>query len=221
MRQFSTSGHSQAMKLYADTSVRRTVQLVGDVLLVLWVLLWISLAGKVRDATLELRAPGYKLDSSGSDLARRLRQAGDGVSGLPLVGDKTAKPFDGAGGAAEGLAEAGQAQVHAVETLAFWLWLAVLLIPIVLALVLYLPSRIRFVRRATAGQRFLDARADLDLFALRAMSRQPLHVLARIHDDPAGAWRNGDSDVIAALARVELRSVGLREPASIRERQRS
>ena len=138
------------------------------------------------------------------------------MSSVPLVGDKVAKPFDGAGGAAEGLAEAGQAQVHAVETLAFWLGLAVALIPILLARVLYLPSRVRFVRRATAGQRFLDSHADLDLFALRAMARQPLHVLAGIHDDPAGAWRKGDSEVIAALARVELRSVGLREPSTVR-----
>jgi hypothetical protein len=216
MRQFSTRGHSEAMvKLYADTTVRRTVQIVGDALLVLWIALWVSLAGKVRDATLELRGPGLRLESSGSDLARRLRDAGDGVSGIPVVGDSAAAPFDRAGGAAEGLAEAGRSQVQAVESLAFWLGLAVALIPILLLLVFYLPARIRFVRRATAGQRFLDAQADLDLFALRAMSRQPLHVLARIDDDPAGAWRRGDPDVIERLAVAELRSVGLRPPVGM------
>jgi hypothetical protein len=216
MRQFSTRGHSEAMvKLYADTTVRRTVQIVGDALLVLWIALWVSLAGKVRDATLELRGPGLRLESSGSDLARRLRDAGDGVSGIPVVGDSAAAPFDRAGGAADGLAEAGRSQVQAVESLAFWLGLAVALIPILLLLVFYLPARIRFVRRATAGQRFLDAQADLDLFALRAMSRQPLHVLARIDDDPAGAWRRGDPDVIERLAVAELRSVGLRPPVGM------
>ena len=203
------------MKLYADTSVRRTLQLTGDLALVLWVVLWVAISQKVRDATLELRAPGYRIDSSASDLAERLRDAGETVGGIPLVGEGVAKPFDGAGGAAEGLAEAGRSQVHAVETLAFWLALAVLLIPVLLVLWFYLPARIRFVRRATAGQRFLDEEADLDLFALRAMSRQPLHVLARLDRDPAGAWRRGDPDVIDRLARLELRSVGLRPPPGL------
>ena len=79
----------------------------------------------------------------------------------------------------------------------------------------YLPSRLRFVRRATAGQRYLDSGADLDLFALRAMAHQPLHVLAGIDADPAGAWRRGDPDVVDRLARLELRSVGLRPPAGL------
>jgi hypothetical protein len=80
---------------------------------------------------------------------------------------------------------------------------------------LYLPQRIAFVRRATAGQRFLDSGADLDLFALRAMAHQPLHVLARVDSDPAGAWRRGEPEVIGQLARLELRSAGLRAPAGL------
>jgi hypothetical protein len=137
------------------------------------------------------------------------------VSDIPLVGDKAATPFDGAGDAATGLARAGQQQVAAVDTLAQWLGLAVALIPILVLLWLYLPQRIAFVRRATAGQRFLDAGADLDLFALRAMAHQPLHVLARVDPDPAGAWRRGEPEVIGQLARLELRSVGLRAPVGL------
>ncbi len=80
--------------------------------------------------------------------------------------------------------------------------------------VIWVPIRIGFVRRATAAQRFVDANEDLDLFALRAMARQPLHVLARITDDPAGAWRRQDDQpVINALAALELREEGLKPPA--------
>ncbi len=67
-----------------------------------------------------------------------------------------------------------------------WLGWAVALIPILMLLWFYLPSRIRFVRRASAGQRFLDSGADLDLFALRAMAHQPLHVLAGVVLRPGG-----------------------------------
>ena len=72
--------------------------------------------------------------------------------------------------------------------------------------------RLRFVRRASAAQQFIDAAPDLDLFALRAMANQPMPRLARISDDPAGAWRRGELDVIHALALLELKDSGLRPP---------
>jgi hypothetical protein len=203
------------MRFYADTSVRRSLQMAGDLGAVLWIWFWITIARQVHDATLELATPGRKIDASATDLAERLRDAGRSVAEVPLVGDNVRKPFDGAGGAASGLADAGEQQVAAVGSLAHWLGLAVALIPILLLLWFYLPPRIRFVRRATAGQRYLDSGADLDLFALRAMSHQPLHVLAGVDADPAGAWRSGDAAVIDRLARLELRSVGLRPPARL------
>ena len=203
------------MKLYADTSVRRTLQIAGDLLLVLWVWFWVTIAHQVHDATLKLGTPGRKIDTSATDLAERLRDAGRTVSKVPLVGDNVRTPFDGAGRAASGLADAGQQQVSAVGTLADWLGFAVAAIPILIFVLFYLPPRIRFVRRATAGQRYLDAGADLDLFALRALSHQPLHVLAKVDPDPAGAWRRGETTVIDELARLELRTVGLRPPAGL------
>ena len=208
------------MRFYADTSVRRTIQIAGDLGTVLWVWFWVAVARQVHDATLALARPGRTIDSSASDLSDRLRDAGRTVSDVPLVGDSVRTPFDKAGGAASGLAEAGQQQVAAVGSLAHWLGLAVALIPILALLCFYLPPRVRFVRRATAGQRFLDSGADLDLFALRAMTHQPLHVLARIDDDPAGAWRRGDARVIDRLAGLELRSVGLRPPERLTSRGR-
>ncbi len=200
------------MKLYADTPLRRTGQVLGDVLVVAWVYAWVRTAGEVRDATLALAEPGEQMAAAGSGMAAQLRSAGTRVGELPLVGDEVRAPFDGAGGAADRLAAAGEAQVAAVESLAFWLGLAVWAIPVLIALAVYLPLRWRFVRRAGAGQRFVDGTADLDLFALRAMARQPLHRLARISDDPAGAWRRGDEDVVRRLAALELRHSGLPVP---------
>lgn len=208
------------MKLYADTDGRRARQMVGDLLLLGWVYLWVQMALVVREATLSLAGPGEQIAHAGSGLARGLREAGDTVGGIPLVGDEAAAPFDGAGGAADRIASAGTAQVEAVHTLAFWLGLAVGAVPVLLALAVYLPPRWRFVREATAGSRLMGAPddlstapgPDLDLFALRALSRQPLHRLARISQDPAGAWRRGDEGVIHALANLELRDTGLAVP---------
>lgn len=198
------------MKFYADTPVRHARQLLGDILLVLWVGCWIKIAYVVHDATLALGAPGRLTDQSATSLAEQMTAAGGVVDNLPLVGEEAAVPFDKAADASERLAAAGRAQVEAVNDLAFWLGLVTALIPIVILAAIYLPLRWRFVRTATAGRRFVDSQHDLDLFALRALANQPLHVLARISDDPAGAWRAQDGAVVEKLAMLELRESGLK-----------
>lgn len=200
------------MKLYADLPARRSRQVVGDLLFVLWILVWIQMAVVVREATLALAAPGRQIEEAGTGLARRLRDAGATVDDIPLVGDEVRVPFDGAGDAALRIADAGAAQVEAVQTLAFWLGLTVATVPILIVVAVYLPLRWRFVRAATAAKRFLDSAADLDLFALRALANQPMHRLARVSRDPAGSWRRGEPDAVRALAALELRGLGLGVP---------
>jgi hypothetical protein len=202
------------MKVYADSSTRRIRQVLGDLLLVGWLVLWLVIARVVHGATMLLARPGEELTRAGDGLADRLRDAGSAVNGAPIIGDQLQAPFAGAGDAADQLAAAGASQVRAVDQLAFWLTLSVGAIPILIALAVYLPARWRFAREATAGQRFVDAGEDLDLFALRALARQPMHRLAQISHDPAGAWRRGDPEVVRELAVLELRDVGLRPPAA-------
>ena len=201
------------MLLYAETPARRTAQLAADVLLVVWILTWAWAGSVVHDATLELAGPGRQLTESATGLSGALQDAGGALDDLPIVGDEARAPFDEASGAADRLAEAGREQVASVERLALWLGLAVAAIPILLACLIHVPRRVRFVRRARAGARFVDAGADLDLFALRALAHQPMHVLAKVSDDPAGAWRRGDRQVTDRLAEIELRAVGLRMPS--------
>jgi hypothetical protein len=198
------------MKLYADLPARRTFQVTGDLVLVAWIVLWAVLGIGVHDATLRLAEPGHRVTAASTDLADRLHQSGQAVGDLPLVGEKAAEPFDQAGQAAEGLADAGRAQVSAVERLANWLGWSVALIPILGALLLYLPPRVRSVRRAAAGRALIDSAADLDLFALRALAHQPLTRLAAISDDPAAAWREQETETVRRLAALELAAVGLR-----------
>ncbi|WP_182523418.1 hypothetical protein [Nocardioides dongkuii] len=202
------------MKVYADSSTRFSLQLLLDALFVAWVLTWIWAGTKVHDGVMALAAPGLKAESSAGSLSDSLSDAGDFLGGVPYVGDGAATPFDQASGAADSLAEAGRASVEAVESLAFWLGLGIAVVPVLLLAVIYLPGRVRWVLESTAGQRFLDGPADLELFALRAMGNQPLHVLAKVTDDPAGAWRRGDADVIARLADLELRAAGLSAPGT-------
>lgn len=203
------------MKVYADTGGRRARQIIADVLVLLWLALWGWVGHGVHDTTMALAAPGRQVESSATSLAEGLSGAGETVGGIPVVGDGAAVPFDKAAEASLSLAASGRSSVDAVGRLALWLGLTIWLIPSLVVLALHLPLRWRFIREATAGARFVDATADLDLFALRALSHQPLHVLARISDDPAGAWRDRDPAVVRALAALELRDSGLRVPARL------
>lgn len=197
------------MTWYSEIPARRTRQIAGDIWLVAWSALWIWAAVRLYDLVMNLAAPGLAVSSSATDLAGRFDDAGAAVSQVPLIGDALQSPFDGMGDAAIAIADAGQASADAVGLLARFLAISLAVLGIASWAMVLVPIRVAFIRRATAARRFVDSTEDLDLFALRAMARQPLHLLARISDDPAGAWRRGDQRVIGELAALELRAEGL------------
>ncbi|MFG1814981.1 hypothetical protein ACGFIF_14525 [Kribbella sp. NPDC049174] len=201
------------MKLYSDVGSQRFGQLVGDLMLVGWIWLCVELGQLVFRITNALGAPGRKAAEAGDGLAGDLRRMSEPIGKVPVVGDELRSPVDGAAGAAGKLAEAGRDQAHAVEQLAYVLAGVTIGLPVLFALLIWLPRRIRFSRRAAAAQKFIDNAADLDLFALRAMANQPMHRLAKISDDPVAAWREGDTEIITKLADLELRSTGLKAPS--------
>lgn len=203
------------MKVYSDVGTQRFRQMLGDLLLVGWVWLWVEAGLLVFRITNALGAPGRKAAEAGDGLAGDLRRLSEPMGKVPVVGDQLRSPVDGAAAAAGKLAEAGRDQAHAVEQLAYVLAAVTIGMPVLLALLIWLPPRIRFSRRATAAQKFIDSDADLQLFALRAMANQPMHKLAKISDDPVTAWRDGDTTVIGQLASLELRSTGLRAPSQL------
>jgi hypothetical protein len=200
------------VKVYSDVPAQRFGQFFGDVMLVLWAVVCASIGLVVYRVTNALGAPGRKAAEAGDSLAGGIRGLAEPAGEIPAVGDKLRAPLDGAASAADRLAQAGRDQAHAVEQLAIVLGLVTAGLPILFAVLIWLPRRIRFSRRASAAQRFVDNAADLELFALRAMANQPMHRLARVSDDPVTAWRDGDPDVVRALAALELEESGLRVP---------
>lgn len=201
------------MKLYADLPGRRTVQLLADLGLLGWVAVWAWVGRYVHDATLSLAKPGAQLRSAGAGFRSELDRASGSVAGLPLLGDRLAGPLHDVAAAGTSMQDAGSQLVAAVTHLANILGWVTALVPIVIGAASWALLRGRFVRRASAAQRFIDDAADLDLFALRAMATQPMRKLARVSDDPAGAWRRGDAATIRALALLELGDSGLSPPA--------
>ena len=196
--------------LYADRLPTAIRQLLTDLLVVAWVYLWIRVAGWLHDLIGQLAVPGRKLEEAGGGLADNLAEASGTIGRVPVVGDDLTAPFERAAGAAQALADAGRDQRELVSDLALAGALAVLVLPLGLVLFGWLPLRLRWIRRARAARALRSAPAGRDLLALRALATQPLSRLTRIDPDVAQAWRRGDDDTVAALAALELRSLGLR-----------
>ncbi|WP_375422794.1 hypothetical protein [uncultured Friedmanniella sp.] len=203
------------MGFYASRPARLVSQLLGDLGVVVWAVVW-ALLGVVVDATVS-RLAGPVRDTAGTaqKLSGNLSDAAGTAAQVPGLGDRLRQPFDAASGSLGELVATANRQADSIERLAALLGWLVFLIPVTVVLAFWLPRRIRFFRRARAAQAFLDSTADLDLFALRALALQPLPVLAQISDDPVAAWRRGDRTVINALAAVELDRNGLRLPPEL------
>lgn len=204
------------MGIYAQRPGRLVGQLLGDLLVLAWTLVWAGAGILVDRMVSTLAGPAREAAQTAERLAGNLSDAAAQTSQIPGLGEQLRRPFDSAAGSLGdlvGAAERQAATIERVAALAGWL---VFLVPVTLVLALWLPRRIRFHRRARAAQAFLDSSADLDLFALRAMASQPMHVLAAISPDPVAAWRSGDRVVINRLAEVELHSSGLNLPPSLR-----
>jgi hypothetical protein len=197
------------VKLYANRPRRATAQLLGDLAALVWTVLWVRAGFAVHDTVLALAAPGRKLEDAGGALERGLRSAGEKASGVPVVGDELRTPFDAAAGAGRSLAEAGRDQQALMGDLALLLAAVTVVVPLVLSL-WWLARRARWAREATAAGTLLAGGADPALFALRALATQPLPRLRAVAADPLAGWRDGDPEVVAALARLELSSLGIR-----------
>lgn len=198
--------------IYAQRRGRMIGQLVADLFVVVWVVVWWFVGRATKHTVDAIATPARRSGDAARQLRDQIEQAAEQTSRVPGLGAELRKPFDGAVVSLQDVISAADDQVASVERAGQLLgWLA-FGIPVVLLLVIWLPVRVRFFLRARAARRFLDAEADLDLFALRAMVGQPMHVIARISDDPVAAWRRGDREVIHALAAVELRRSGLEPP---------
>jgi len=189
---------------------RRTRQILIDLATLAWLVVWIWLADKLYNLVEKLAVPGQKMASAGDGLAGNLSDAGGKVDNIPGVGGALASPFNKAANSAKSLADAGREQQSIVHDMAWVLALLLLLVPVAVVLFVWLPSRLRWILRASAASKLRAGQGGADLLALRALANQPLRKLTKVDVDPVAAWRRGDQTTVDELARLELKGLGLR-----------
>lgn len=199
--------------IYAQTSARRARQVTGDVFVLTWVVAWCYIATVVHRLVAALAEPARALARSGTEFDTTIREAGDTLLDIPWAGDELGAAFGRIAGIGAEASATGTAAAQTIEQLALVLAFVVAAAPALGLAIPWVNLRVRFVRRANAARQFIDADADLDLFALRALAHQPMPRLAHISDDPMGAWRRGDPQITRALAELELRHAGILPPS--------
>jgi hypothetical protein len=204
------------MGIYAQRPGRMVGQVFADLFVVVWAIAWGVIGVFIRQSIAVLAGPARETARTADRLAKNFTEAAGQAQQVPGVGDQLRRPFDAASATLGSLITSANHQVASIERLALVMGWLVFLIPVTVVIAFWLPRRIRFYRLARAAQQFIDSSADLDLFALRAMASQPMHILAAVSDDPVAAWRSGDIAVINRLAELELRQSGLRMPDRLR-----
>lgn len=201
------------MRLYADDPRTARRQMIGDGLLLAWIVAWIEVGQRLTALVDRLGGPGRTLATAGSRLEDGLEGAAGGVGRLPVVGGPLEDVFGDTAGAGSSLRAAGVEQAEVAHQVAVALGLFVAGLAIAWALSHYLPGRLRWMREAAAARALLADAADLRLFALRAVVHRPLHELRTVSADPGADLAAGRFDRLAAL---ELAALGLHPPASPR-----
>lgn len=202
------------MKLYSDFAQRRTLQIVGDVVALVVLVVGILTAVWIYQAIVALQAVGRDMAQSGSGFAATMSDVGDDLSGVPLIGDGIRAPFDAASRAGDTLAGAGESWQSGVAALAGLVgWTVAGIVVLVVVLGWIGPRIVGAVRRARLAS-LAASPTSVDLLALRALARRPAHLIARLDADAVAAWRRGDRDVIRRLAALELKASGVRLDAA-------
>ena len=198
------------MKLYAERPARLARQLLADLLALGWLAGVGRVAEGARELMLKLRAPATGLSQAGAGISDAFASAARTAAKVPFVGDQLAAALDTGRAAGQSLVGLGEQQYSTVTMLAAGTAALVALAGATPVLLTWLPLRVHYAR--TAGAAAATRERDLELLALRALTRSPVHRLRAVSEAPADAWRRGDPEVIRRLASVELRRLGLRAP---------
>lgn len=204
------------MRLYPDVYGRRFAWMLADLVMVAWVYLSVRAGLWVNNLVLQLDALAQGVIRAGKTFDSWIVSFEQGIpNGVPYLSDflhRTAEALKTHSG--DPLISAGMAGSHGIHLLALILGVIVATVPILFALMIWLPRRLRLiadmrgihvtVRRALARPEL--GPQMLEILAGRAIYTMPYNRLLAYSQNPAEDWYLRRFE---PLARAEMERHGL------------
>jgi hypothetical protein len=204
------------MRIYPDLYSRRFGWMLADLAMVAWIYLCVRAGLWVNNLILQLDALAQGVINAGKTFDSWILSFQQGVpNGVPYVSDflhRTAEALKVHSG--DSLISAGQAGSHGIHQLALILAVIVTAVPLLFALLIWLPRRVRLIydmqgvhitlRRALSRPELTPQM--LEILAGRAIYTLPYHQLLAYSRNPAEDWYLRRFE---PLARAELERHGL------------
>ncbi|MGA9376495.1 MAG: hypothetical protein WBV64_16010, partial [Mycobacterium sp.] len=102
---------------YASRPGRLLAQLVSDVTVITWTVMWVLVGSAVYTAVATIAEVGRQVQDGADGVSGSLNSAGDSADDIPMIGDALAGPLRAASDAAGEIAGAGQS----LDSTATWL----------------------------------------------------------------------------------------------------
>jgi hypothetical protein len=202
----------RSFKFYPDLMAPRLGYILADTAVLLWVALWLYIGDFVYNAVITLQSIGKGLVANGNNVNSAVTRLQNDVATLPLVGSNLRDAFNALHGPPGALIQTGNDELQAVAHLATTLGVVVAAIPILIALLNFIPWRVR----RTRGFRNLDymlrqpgagaVSTTMQVLAGRAIYTLPYDRLLDYSSDPIREWREGR---YYNLARATMAEEGL------------
>ena len=158
------------MKLYPDVPTKRRSTVLRDLALVLLVGLFAWGGYRVYNAVERLSVLSSGVTNAGTSVETGFGSAAGAVRGLPLVGGSLAGALESAGrGSGGNVVRLGHKGKDEVDHLALVLGLVVFALPTLFVLLIFVPTRLRQIRRLTAASAVLVGTSDPERRRLLAM----------------------------------------------------
>lgn len=204
------------MRFYPDVYSRRFAWMLADLIVLFWILLSVQAGLFINNLVLQLDALAQGVINAGRTFDGWIQSLEQAIpTGVPYLSDFLHKATEGLRQhSGQPLISAGQAGSHGIHLLALVLGVLVAAIPIALAVLIFLPRRLRLIsdmrgvhitlRRALARPELSPQM--LEILAGRAIYTMPYHRLLQYSRNPAEDWY---SRRFERLARAELERHGL------------
>jgi len=200
------------MRIYARPGALLAKQIIADCGLIAMGVLLLFFWHLIHDALVVFAMPAQSIADTTGGLSSRLSSAADNVGGVVAIGEQLRAPFDYLATGLGDISTNALLIVGLVDAAAVVVATVACAVPLAIYLWKWLPFRIGFAHRTWSARGLLPAEHAPELFALRALAGLPLGELAKVSNDPMGAWLRGDQRVIRSLADMALRRDGLRLP---------